>query len=48
MLSASYMPSEADAIFEEMIDELRTIFAKHAENGRIKVFYDTNLYFSRV
>ena len=48
MLSASYMPNERDAIFEEVIDELQILFAKHAENGRIKVFYDTNVYFSSV
>ena len=48
MLSASYMPNEADGIYEEMIDELRIAFAKHAENGKIKVFYDTNVYFSSV
>ncbi|MEO6654461.1 MAG: class I SAM-dependent methyltransferase [Pyrinomonadaceae bacterium] len=48
MLSSSYMPSETDAIFGEMVEELRTIFANHAENGRIKVFYDTNVYHSQV
>ncbi len=48
MLSASYMPNETDAIFAEMIDELHSVFAKHAENDRIKVLYDTNVYFSRV
>ena len=48
MLSASYMPNEADAIFPEMIEELRILFAKHAENGRIKVFYDTNVYYAQV
>ncbi len=48
MLSASYMPNETDAIFDEMIDELHSVFAKHAENDRIKVLYDTNVYFSRV
>ena len=48
MLSASYMPSETDAIFGKMIEELRTIFANHAENGRIKVFYDTNVYHFQV
>ncbi|HEX3101770.1 MAG TPA: class I SAM-dependent methyltransferase [Pyrinomonadaceae bacterium] len=48
MLSASYMPNETDAIFEEMIKELRALFAKHAENDRIKVFYDTKVYFSPV
>ena len=48
MLSASYMPSKSDVIYAEMIDELRILFAKHAENGRINVFYDTNMYFSSV
>jgi hypothetical protein len=45
MLSASYMPNEADAVFPEMIETLGNLFAKHAENGRIKVFYDTNVYY---
>lgn len=48
MLSASYMPSEEDAVYPQMIDELRSLFAKHNENGKIKVLYDTNVYFSRV
>ena len=48
MLSASYMPSEDHPVFPEMIAELQSIFAKHAENGRIRVFYDTNLYHSRI
>jgi SAM-dependent methyltransferase len=48
MLSASYMPNENDAAFPDMIEELRIVFAKHAENGRIKIFYDTNVYFSQV
>ncbi len=47
MLSASYMPSESDAICPAMIGELHSLFAKHAENGKIKVFYDTNVYYSR-
>lgn len=48
MLSASYMPPEGHPVFPEMIDELRALFAKHAESGRIKVFYDTNVYCSRM
>ena len=48
MLSASYMPAESDANFGPMIEELRALFAKHAENGRIKVLYDTNVYIARV
>ena len=47
LLSASYMPSETDAIFDQMIEELRVLFAKHSENDRIKVFYDTNVYCAR-
>lgn len=48
MLSASYMPNETDEIFGDMINELQTIFAKHAENDKIRVFYDTNVYYSRI
>lgn len=48
MLSASYMPNEKDAIFPKMIEETYALFAKHAENGKIKVFYDTNVYVSHV
>lgn len=48
MLSASYMPPEDHPTYPEMVAELQTVFAKHAENGRIKVFYDTNVYISRI
>lgn len=44
MLSSSYMPNEDHASFPEMSEELRALFAKYAESGRIKVFYDTNVY----
>lgn len=47
LLSASYMPSETDAVFAHMADDLRALFAKHSENDRIKVFYDTNVYCAR-
>lgn len=47
MLSASYMPSETDKGYGEMTDELAVVFAKHAENGKIKVLYDTNVYYSQ-
>jgi SAM-dependent methyltransferase len=48
MLSSSYMPSETDPVFETMIKELESLFAKHAENGKIKVFYDTNIYYCQL
>lgn len=46
MLSSSYMPSEPSPIFTHMIEDLRSLFAKHAENGRIEVLYDTNVFIS--
>jgi SAM-dependent methyltransferase len=46
LLSSSYMPTESNAVYDEMIDELRSLFAKHLENDTIKVFYDTNVYYS--
>jgi SAM-dependent methyltransferase len=45
--SSSYMPSEGDERFPEMEDELRGLFAKHAESGKITVFYDTNVFYTR-
>lgn len=47
MLSASYMPSEDDPLFPQLEKELRALFAKHSENDRIKVFYDTNIYYKQ-
>lgn len=46
MLSSSYMPAEDDEAFLTMNAELRSLFAKHAENGRIYILYDTNVFVS--
>lgn len=43
LLSSSYMPNDISA---EMNEELQTLFTKHAENGKIEIFYDTNVYHS--
>ncbi len=48
MLSSSYMPAETDVIAEKMLDELRALFAKHNENDKISVFYDTRIYYASV
>lgn len=48
VLSSSYMPSENDSAFGPMSIELQGLFAKHAENGRIKIFYDTKIYYKKV
>jgi hypothetical protein len=47
MLSASYMPDENSPRFSEMISELKLLFAKHQENGRIRILYDTNVYYGK-
>ena len=47
MLSASYMPDESDAAFPALIAELESLFAKHSENDRINILYDTNVYVSQ-
>jgi SAM-dependent methyltransferase len=48
MLSSSYMPAEGDERFEPMVEELTSLFAKHSESGRIKVFYDTNIFYCQL
>lgn len=45
LLSSSYMPDESDPAFPELEKELSELFAKHEEHGRIKVFYDTNIFY---
>jgi SAM-dependent methyltransferase len=45
--SSSYMPSESDGRYSEMVGELQTLFDKHAESGRIAVFYDTNVFYKQ-
>lgn len=48
MLSSSYMPNEGSDVYEEMVDDLKTLFAKHNENGKIKLLYDTNIFYAQV
>ncbi|QYO66200.1 class I SAM-dependent methyltransferase [Leptolyngbya sp. 7M] len=45
LLSSSYMPDEADPVFPNLEKELAVLFTNHAENGKIKVFYDTNIFY---
>ena len=45
--SASYMPSEGDERFPSMEEDLSGLFAKHAESGKITVFYDTKVFYTR-
>lgn len=47
LLSASYMPSEDDPSFAVLETELRSLFDKHSENDKIKLLYDTNIYYKQ-
>ena len=47
LMSSSYMPTETDERFEPMIIELRALFENHAENGKIDILYDTNIFYSQ-
>lgn len=46
MFSASYMPAEGTERGRRVEKELRVLFDKHAENGKIRVSYDTNVFYS--
>ncbi|MEP6849962.1 MAG: class I SAM-dependent methyltransferase [Acidobacteriota bacterium] len=48
VLSSSYMPAEPDPRFLRMVSELETLFAKHAENDKIEVLYDTIVNWSSI
>lgn len=48
VVSSSYMPAEQDEAYGPMIGELRDLFAKHQESGRIEILYDTNVHYFRV
>ena len=44
--SSSYMPPEGHERYAAMADAVGGLFAKHAQNGRIEILYDTKLYYA--
>ena len=48
LFSSSYMPAEDSIEGERIAKELRMLFDKHSEDGRIKVFYDTIVFYSKL
>ena len=48
MLSSSYIPSADDSRYVEMIKNLETLFAEHAENGKIDILYDTKVFYGQI
>jgi hypothetical protein len=48
ILSSSYMPSETDARFPAMENDLLRLFEKYAESGKIQILYSTNIFYTRL
>jgi SAM-dependent methyltransferase len=48
LLSSSYMPAETDFRFEPMVKELKRLFDNHAEQGKIQILYNTNIFYTRL
>ncbi len=47
-LSASYAPNEGDKRFKEMQEKLAAIFSKNEEKGRIRIPYETNVFYGMI
>ena len=47
LLSSSYTPAEGDPAREKMVENLEAIFRKYAQNGSVKMEYDTELWIGR-
>lgn len=44
LLSSSYTPAEGDPARGKMLENLKEIFERHAENGRVKMEYETEVW----
>ena len=47
LLSSSYMPSQGDAVYDDMITALKELFDKYQQAGAITITYDTKVYAGR-
>ncbi len=45
LLSSSYVPSAGHPNYELLLAELRRLFDAHQQGGRVRIEYDTRLYF---
>ncbi len=48
LLSSSYAPREGHPNHMPMINELRSIFARHQVNGRVVFGYETRMYYGKI
>jgi SAM-dependent methyltransferase len=46
LLSSSYIPQPGEASFEPMIADLQKVFEKYQRGGKVRMGYDTKLYFT--
>lgn len=48
LMSSSYTPQAGDAAHAPMLNELRHLFDKYQRDGRIRMDYETRVYFGRL
>ncbi len=47
ILSSSYMPTEENPLFEEMIKELKRLFTRHQKNDTIEIIYNAKVIYAK-
>ena len=48
LLSASYIPLEGGENYEKMLNDLELIFKEHEKNEKIRIEYDTEIYYGKL
>jgi ubiquinone/menaquinone biosynthesis C-methylase UbiE len=48
LLSISYVPAQGEPGSEEMLRKMEEIFRKHQRGGRVRIEYDTKVYYGRL
>ncbi|HXB40836.1 MAG TPA: class I SAM-dependent methyltransferase [Bacteroidia bacterium] len=48
VLSSSYMPGEGHKDYDFMISTLKKIFMRYQENGKVRLDYDTKIYYGQL
>lgn len=48
LLSSSYMPSEENPRYEDLVFNLKRLFDKYAEQGKIQILYQTNIFYAQI
>lgn len=48
LLSTSYIPLEVNPTYEKMINELLKLFKKYEQDGKIRIEYDTEIYYGKL